>query len=66
MGTSLRKEKELNIWLTYINEFFDDNRSEQPPDYERSNKLPIITDEVAKSISHLKDGNASGPDDAYA
>ena len=62
----MEKEKLLERWKEYIYELFEDNR---PPEYlatrREKEKLPMLKEEIVKTIKSMRKGKAASPDEVY-
>ena len=62
----MEKEKLLERWKEYICKLFEDNR---PPEYlvtrKEKENLPILKEEVIKTIKNMPKGKAASPDEVY-
>ncbi|XP_071580242.1 uncharacterized protein [Temnothorax nylanderi] len=62
-------EAKLQVWKRYVEELFDDDRQNTPPQVDKNinESGPEITkDEVVHAIKAQKNGKATGPDNVYA
>ncbi|XP_071574655.1 uncharacterized protein [Temnothorax nylanderi] len=62
-------EAKLQVWKRYVEELFDDDRPNMPPQVDKNinESGPEITkDEAVHAIKAQKNGKATGPDNVYA
>jgi len=58
--------KKIDTWKNYIEKLLEDgNRSEYQPEFTSTNNVPIMTEEVKKVISQIKNGKTPGPDNLH-